>query len=79
MAATVVVVDIVVVAVADVSGRNRALILRTQSKVFPIHTQSHIYVIVSSRAMSFSGLFLYDFCFFSVAQFAVLDIVVVST
>lgn len=63
----VVVVVVVVVTVAVVSGRNRALILRTQSKVFPIHTRSLILIFDSflRRAReTFSFLFFVCFFFF---------------
>lgn len=62
----VVVVVVVVVTVAVVSGRNRALILRTQSKVFPIHTRSLILIFDSfcdARARRSLFYFLYVFFF----------------
>lgn len=61
----VVVVVVVVVTVAVVSGRNRALILRTQSKVFPIHTRSLILIFDSfCDARARRSLFYFFFCFF---------------
>lgn len=61
MAQVVVVVVVVVVLVAVDASRNCALILRTQSKVFPIHTRSHIFYcnnFVVREEMLFFGLFL---------------------